>query len=115
MLWSPGARAHGIFRLNTANQTWVDTDTAVDPRAKSRCDCLWDGARLYIASHQQTSGTGASGHPSSSIATATCRRRSATRVDPGFPVEIANTSTESLVIDEDSSERCGPCGCTSCA
>jgi hypothetical protein len=52
-MWSQSAAAYHIFRLNTANQSWVDTGTVLDNRGGSRADTLWDAStsKLYVTSH----------------------------------------------------------------
>lgn len=40
-----------IFKLDGAHKTWTDTGVAVDSRANTRADALWDGTHLYIATH----------------------------------------------------------------
>src|SRR5215211_3704563 len=50
-----------IYRLDLATQTWLDTSTPLDNRPLSAADTLWDGQKLYVASHLVT----ASGEPTS--------------------------------------------------
>jgi hypothetical protein len=40
-----------IFKLDSAHKAWSDTGTAVDSRANTRADALFDGTHLYIATH----------------------------------------------------------------
>jgi len=101
-LWSASARTHSIHRLDTGTQTWVDTDTAIDSRPKGRLDCLWDGARLYVASHLQTSGSGSLGNPLLLYRYSYLPATQRYVLDSGFPAQIGDTSTESLVITKDS-------------
>lgn len=104
VLFHSGSQTHRIFWLDRSAQTWVDTGTVVDHRPKTRSDVLWDGTRLYVASHvRASSSTGAaSGNParlyrySYQPATQTYSR------DTGFPVQINNYSAETLTIDKDS-------------
>jgi hypothetical protein len=93
-----------IFRLDLHTQRWVDTEIVLDTRVNSRADALWDGTHLYVASHIG-SDTPEPGFPSLLF-------RFSYRsggdgpgryvLDRGFPVEINNSSSETLVIDEDS-------------
>jgi fibronectin type 3 domain-containing protein len=111
--WNDGAwwasmwngQGFDIFKLNIATQSWTDTHVQLDSRSGTRADALWDGTHLYVASHVfSTCGcsTSASGFPSLlyrySYSTATGNYS----LDAGFPVQINNTKTETLVIDKDS-------------
>lgn len=101
--------ASHIFRLNVTTQTWADTGTVIDKRKSGRADTLWVGSqqKLYVASHVQSSNSSTStvGKPallyrfSYDVAT----KRYA--LDPGFPVAINNVSSETLVLDRDSSGK----------
>jgi hypothetical protein len=92
-----------IFRFNAAAQRWIDTGTLLDDRPSSKADTLWDGQKLYVASHVFTN----SGEPSSSPsqwgrlyrysyipATKNYRR------DAGFPVPVTRGSSETLVLEK---------------
>jgi hypothetical protein len=103
MLAGGGAGFH-IFRLDRANETWIDTGTPVDPRGGSRADALWDASsgKLYVASHMYADvatpsvGSGRvyrfTYQPSAGKYT----------LDKGFPVTINGAATKSLVIAKDS-------------
>jgi PKD repeat protein len=56
-----------IFRLNLANQTWIDTGTMLDDRPTTKADTLWDNAtqKLYVASHVFTTSGAATSSSSS--------------------------------------------------
>jgi trimeric autotransporter adhesin len=103
-MWDPASADFHVFKLDTGTQTWSDTGVAIDDRSGTRADVLWDGAsgKLYVASHR-FSESPATGYParlyrySYNAATDTYTR------DPGFPVQINNFRTETLVIDKDSS------------
>jgi PKD repeat protein len=103
-MWDVGSKDFHIFKLDLGTQTWVDTGVALDDRASTRADTLWDpvAGKLYVASHR-FSESPASGYPgrlyrySYNALTDTYTR------DPGFPVSINNFRTETLVIDKDSS------------
>ena len=58
----PADNTYHIFRLDLATQSWVDTGTPLDDRPSSKADTLWDGQKLYVASHIFTN----SGAPTSS-------------------------------------------------
>jgi hypothetical protein len=53
-----------IFRLDLSSQTWIDTGTPIDDRPSSKADTLWDGQRLYVASHIFSSSGSATSSPS---------------------------------------------------
>jgi PKD repeat protein len=101
-LWSTSGRCHSIFRLDTSTQTWIDTDTAIDPRRNSRADCLWDGSKLYVASHQETTGPGADGHPLLLYRYTYLPLEQRFALDAGFPAQIGDSSTGTLVVDKGS-------------
>lgn len=103
VLFDTASQNHRIFRLDTVTQRWVDTGTMVDNRPKTRSDALWDGTRLYVASHWRASSSDAvvTGNPtrlyrfSYDPATDTYTR------DTGFPVLINSVSAEALTLDKD--------------
>jgi len=104
VLWSSSSLAFHIQRLNAAH-AWVDTGVAIDARPDSHSDALWDGAKLYVASHEFATGGGSPGDP---ILVLRFSYNSATdtySLDTGFPVTIGDSSTESVVIDKDSTGR----------
>jgi hypothetical protein len=104
-LWSTSGNAYHIHRLNLATQSWIDTGTAIDDRSDSRADALWDGQKLYVASHIFAKNSGA---PAASGQRGELFRYSYNSVtksyslDTGFPVEITLGKSETLVIDKDS-------------
>jgi hypothetical protein len=104
-MWSTSARTFRIFRLDVPTQTWSDTGVTLDDRAGTRADVLWDGTHLYVASHVfSTCGcsTSASGFPSRLYRYSYNSAAKTYSLDTGFPVQINNTQTETLVIDKDS-------------
>ena len=103
-LWSEAAQAFTIHGLVGA-QGWRDTLVAVDTRPKSRVDCLWDGAKLYIASHQWTDSVGTAGHPLELFRYSYDPRLHRYSLDVGFPTMIGDSKTETLVIDKDGEGR----------
>src|SRR5918995_4576529 len=50
-LWDASSQDFHIWRFDTFMDTWLDTRVAVDTRAGTHADTLWDGEKLYIASH----------------------------------------------------------------
>jgi trimeric autotransporter adhesin len=102
-MWSQSAAAYHIFRLNTANQSWVDTGTVLDNRASSRADTLWDAStnKLYVASHIFSTGS-SSGSPARLYRYSYNAETDSYSLDSGFPVQIGNYKTEALTIAKDS-------------
>jgi hypothetical protein len=103
ILFHAGSQTHHVFRLDRVTQQWVDTGTMVDNRPKTRSDALWDGTKLYVASHWRASSSTAAvtGNParlyrlSYDPVTGTYTR------DAGFPVQITPYSMETLTLDKD--------------
>jgi PKD repeat protein len=102
-LWHRASGDFHIFRLDVGSQTWVDTGVALDDRASTRADTLWDAAagKLYVASHR-FSESPASGYPSRLYRFSYNPSTNAYTRDAGFPVTINNFRTETLVIAKDS-------------
>ncbi len=105
-MWDTATADFYIYKLDLASQTWIKTPTRLDDRAGSRADALWDQAaqKLYVASHSFTE----SSIPGSASVAGKLWRFSYTPatdtyiLDAGFPVVINQASTETLVIDKDS-------------
>jgi hypothetical protein len=99
-----------IFYLN--GSTWTNTGVAIDDRAYTKADCLWDSAtqKLYVVSGAYASDapSGAtdfdarlyrySYNPANPPATAYT-------LDTGFPVTVRSGSAETVVIDKDTSGK----------
>jgi hypothetical protein len=92
-----------IFRLDLASQSWSDTGTPLDDRGSSKADTLWDGQKLYVASHTFTT----SGEPSSSpsqwgrLYRYSYNTTSNTySLDAGFPVDVTQGRSETLVLEK---------------
>ncbi|WP_217637078.1 PKD domain-containing protein [Geodermatophilus telluris] len=100
-----------VFRLDRPTQTWVDTGVVVDTRANTSTDALWDGSRLYTASHVVTVSGDSGSKPSVGNSPARLNRYSynaATKsftLDAGFPATITTQSSESMTIDKDSTGK----------
>src|SRR5690606_22733671 len=56
VLCTDDAEAHGIFRLDSSSQDWIDTQTEVYDRPGAKADTLWDetAQKLYITFHTFT-------------------------------------------------------------
>lgn len=92
-----------IFRLDRSSQTWVDTGVAVDTRAGTLADALWNGSHLYVASHVVTlSGASQANSPARLYRYSYSPATDSFTLDAGFPTTITTNSSESLTIDQDS-------------
>lgn len=104
-MWTTGSGWH-IYRLDRPSHTWVDTGVLNDSRGNTLADTLWDGSRLYIASHVVTISSNETPEPSVTGQPANLYRYSYSAgtytLDAGFPAIITNNSSESMTIDRDS-------------
>lgn len=104
-MWTTGA-GWSIYRLDRPSKTWVNTGIVNDTRASTLADVLWDGNKLYIASHVVTVTGDGTPKPSLSGQPAKLYRYSYTGgkyvLDSGFPTVITNNSSESMTLDKDS-------------
>ena len=103
-MWATNSSRFRIYRFDKANQTWVEVGPDVDTRSKSSQDVLWDGTKLYIASHARISQTSAPFEArlyrySYNASTDTYT------LDSGFPVQINSEKSRSLVIEKDSTGK----------
>ncbi len=101
-LWSDTALEHHIHRLDLQAKQWIDTGITLDPRRGSKADVLWDGSKLYVASHS-FSASETSGYPSRLYRFSYDQAARTYTLDAGFPTTINDWRTETLVIDKDSS------------
>jgi PKD repeat protein len=88
-------------------ERWVDSGVVLDNRPKSRADTLWDGRHLYVASaiFATSNTTVASGDPTRLYRYTYDPQLRTYNPDAGFPVNINNTSSETITIDEDTNHR----------
>jgi len=108
-LWSAGAHEFRIQRLNPITHAWVDTGVAVEARPDSHSDALSVGDTLYLATHEFARGAGS---PGDALLVLRYHYQAGPRrytLDPGFPVTIGDTSTETMVIDRDSTGTLWAC------
>lgn len=111
-LWDSVAVEYRIFRYEPGSPPeimpeWVNTAVALDDRSRSRADILWDGTRLYVASHVFASIAG-NVIPDSSARLYRYSYNSTTKtytLDGGFPALINGSKSETLVIDKDSTGK----------
>jgi PKD repeat protein len=106
-MWDTTSQDFHIFRLDTSTQTWIDTGVAIDTRANTHADALWDGTKLYVASHLFPSdeSPAVSGFPSRLYRFSYDAASDTYSLDAGFPALINNYRTETLVIDKDSTGK----------
>jgi hypothetical protein len=97
-LFSPAAGAYHVYVLDRAAQRWVDTGVALDPRPRTKADCLWDGLHLYVVSGGGLESTGAD-----LDAQLYRYRYSAGKyaLDAGFPVTVRSGGAETIAIAKD--------------
>jgi PKD repeat protein len=103
-MWDTGTADWHIFWLDRANTTWVDTGVRVDERASTSSDTLWDGEKLYVASHvvRSTDAASAGGQPARLYRFSYSATARTFTLDTGFPTLINDVSSESLTLDKDS-------------
>ena len=97
-LWDTASSRYEIFKFNAQTKAWTSTNVALDTRSNSRADTLWDGTRLYVASHV-FSKSPVSGYPSNLYV---FTYAAGVYKPAGSPTIINNVRSESLVIDKDS-------------
>jgi PKD repeat protein len=103
-MWERTSGDFHIWRLNSLTQAWVDTGVTVDTRANTHADTLWDGQKLYIASHVHAESS-SSGYPTYLYRFSYNAGTKTYSLDAGFPVQINNQRSKSLVIDKDSTGK----------
>ncbi len=103
-LYDSSSGTFRVFRLNTASEAWLNVGPTLDTRTNSRADVLWDGTHLYVASHvvATDSSHNVVGQPSRLWRLSYNSSTDSYSVDAGFPVQINDVSSETLVMDKDS-------------
>ncbi|MFQ5637755.1 MAG: choice-of-anchor D domain-containing protein, partial [bacterium] len=101
VLWDPDNKVFRIQQFDLAKQCWQNVGPDVDDRPQSAVDVFWDGQKLYIASHANAD------HKSGSQNARLYRYRydansNSYTLDNGFPVDMNNKKSETLVITKDS-------------
>ena len=105
-MWDTATADFYVHKLNLATHTWVKTSTRLDDRTNTRSDTLWDGTHLFVASHAFAEGSSSTAASPSYLRRFSYSSSTGTyTLDPGFPVQINNARSETLVIDEDSQGR----------
>jgi hypothetical protein len=107
VMWDTASPSFRIFRADAGATTWVNTGTAVDSRGSARSDALWDGTHLYIASHSVASDSShnVAARPAKLYRYSYSGGTMTYTLDSGFPVNIIDVSTETFVIDKDSTGK----------
>lgn len=104
-MWDTVSSDFEIFKLDTSTQQWSSTGVTLDARPNTHADVLWDGTKLYVASHKRPSADETlpvSGFPSY-LYRFSYDGTSGTYIrDSGYPVPINDYNTETLVIEKDS-------------
>ena len=102
-MWDVGTSDFYIWKLDRSTETWSRTATRLDDRSSTRADVLWDGTKLYVASHtfSESDGSGLSRLYRYSYNTST----DTYSLDTGFPATINSVRSETLVIDKDSTGK----------
>ncbi len=103
VLWSTGSNRYRIHKFNLASQCWTEVGPDVDDRSQTLSDVLWDGTKLYIASHvmESTSATGNGRLYRYSYDTGT----DTYTLDAGFPVDVNGEKSETLTIAKDTAGK----------
>jgi PKD repeat protein len=103
-MYDSTAKSYAIFKLNTGSHAWASTGVKTDSRSNTHADTLWDGSHLYIASHV-FSNNPASGSPARLYRFSFNAATDTYSLDSGFPAQISNVKTETLVIAKDSTGK----------
>lgn len=103
-MWDIISNDFHIFRLDPATRTWKDARVLADGRADTHADVLWNGTKLFIASHQypRDNQPSVAGDPSLLFRYSYDRAAKKYVLDPGYPATINRTKSETLTIDQDS-------------
>ena len=103
-LWDTDTSTFHIHRLDLVTQQWIDTGVALDNRTGTRADVLWDGTKLYVASHRYSS-TSTAGYPARLYRFSYNAGTKTYTLDSGYPATIHDYRVETTVIDKDSTGR----------
>ncbi len=100
-MYNSSASAFTIHRLS--GTTWTNTGVVIDDREATHQDALWDqtAGKLYVASHVFSTSP-SSGNPARLYRYTYNAGSDTYALDGGFPQTINNYSSETLVIDKDS-------------
>ena len=103
VLWSTSSNRYRIHQFSVASQCWTNVGPDVDDRSQTLSDALWDGTKLYIASHvmETTSATG-NGRLYRYSYNSTSDSYT---LDAGFPVDVNGEKSETLTLAKDSAGK----------
>lgn len=104
ILWNKAADKYQIYRFEVATQSWSSTSTAVDNRAGSKSDVLWDGQYLYVVSNIYSKLPEFTTPENSGrlYRFSYDQQNNSYTLDSGFPVLVNSSTSETLTIDKDS-------------
>ena len=110
VLWSTSANSYRIHRLDEGAQSWVESGTSVDNRNDTKSDALWDvsSQKLYVLSHVRELPAAVASSSSDYARLYRFDYNSTTQsyaLDSGFPVDVSNATTDSMVLEKDSTGR----------
>ena len=102
-MWDTSKAEYHIFRFNIQTQSWIDTGTPIDDRDDTKADALWDGTKLYIASHvfSESAGNASESNGARLYRYSYNVEGKTYSLDSGFPVIINTAKSETLVLDKD--------------
>ena len=104
-MWDVISNDFHIFRLDPTTRTWKDDRVLADGRADTHADVLWNGTKLFIASHQFPKDTqpAVAGDPSLLFRYSYDKAQPEVHGStPAIPATINTTKSETLTIDQDS-------------
>jgi len=106
-LWSTASNKYRIHRFNTASQCWENVGPDIDDRPLTLSDALWDGNKLYIASHTFSNNGSSTTAPNAARLYRYSYNSSTDSytVDGGFPVTINLAKSEAMVLAKDSAGK----------
>lgn len=102
-IWSTSRVQYTIHRLDLTSHDWIDTGVTLETDKNNRLDSLFDGTKLYVASHRYATSAGAS--PARLTRYSFSTNTGQWSRDAGFPATISNERSETLVIDKDTTGR----------
>jgi hypothetical protein len=114
ILFDSAAGVYKIYWLDLGRQTWRATNVVLDSRiddtgeVATRHDALWDGSKLYIASHIKVENPSKVNSEDNWGRLYRYSYNSATKaytLDNNYPVTVNEDKTATLVLDKDSTGR----------
>ncbi|RMD97177.1 MAG: tandem-95 repeat protein, partial [Calditrichaeota bacterium] len=100
-LWDADSSTYRIHKFDLANQCWQSVGPNLDDRAKSLADVLWDGEKLYVASHIREGADA----PARLYRFSYDSVSQTYSLDAGFPVDINQDQSETLTLTKDSNGK----------